>query len=88
MNIVTTKQFWKLVQDQIFRLYKNTKNTISKDPLMTPTNKLEYHKLLCPSGNSTKSANGFESKSKENSSPVAFQFATCGVIPKKVLNPC
>lgn len=64
--------------------------TISRAPLSIPQKIFENHNSSCArpsSGNSTKSARGFSSKTKENCLASLVQFVTVGVILRKILNP-
>ena len=64
--------------------------TISRAPRMIPQNILENHNsswALPSSGSSTKSANGFSSKIRENCLLSFVQFATVGVMFRKILKP-
>ena len=66
------------------------RGTISRDPLRMPHKIFEYHNsswALPSSGNSTKSASGFSSKTRENCLLSGDQFVTIGVILRKILNP-
>lgn len=64
--------------------------TISSAPLRTPHSMLEYHSSSCAlpsSGSSTKSANGFSSKTKENWLLSLVQLVTCGEMLRNILKP-
>lgn len=64
--------------------------TISRAPRRTPHRILEYHSSSCArpsSGSSTKSANGFSSKTRENWLLSLVQLVTWGVMLRNILNP-
>ena len=64
--------------------------TISKAPRRTPHKILENHNSSCAlpsSGNSTKSASGFSSKTRENWLLSLVQLVTVGEMLRKILNP-
>lgn len=64
--------------------------TISSAPRSTPQKILEYHSSSCArpsSGNSTKSASGFSSNTRENCLLSLVQFATVGVMLRNILKP-
>lgn len=64
--------------------------TISSAPRSTPHKMLEYHSSSWArpsSGSSTKSANGFSSKTSENCLPSLVQFVIVGVMLRNILKP-
>jgi len=78
------------VNQWIRRKSRMSEQTISNAPLRMPHSMFEYQSSSCArpsSGSSTKSANGFSSKIKENCLLSAVQFMTVGVMFRKILNP-
>lgn len=64
--------------------------TISSAPRKTPQRIFENHSSSCAlpsSGNSTKSASGFSSKSKEKDLLSEVQLVTVGVMLRNILKP-